>query len=133
MRAWRHFESFNDKEDIHDEDDPFLAALVLLSAMLVFATGGTGNHTSIQGCLSGSAGSYTLTDQSGKSYQLEGETSKLSEHVGQEVQITGKESGSSNAGMSASSSTASSGTSSQSVKFDVAKVKKSADMCAITI
>lgn len=109
-----------------------LTTLLFLSAVLVFAAGGTGNHTSIQGCLSGSAGSYTLTDQSGKSYQLEGETSKLSEHVGQEVQLTGKESGSSNTSMTASSSssTASSGTSSESLKFNVSKVKKISDTCA---
>jgi hypothetical protein len=105
--------------------------LLFLSAVLVFAAGGTGNHTSIQGCLSGSAGSYTLTDQSGKSYQLEGETSKLSEHVGQEVQLTGKESAGSNASMAASSSTStgSSGTFSESLKFNVSKVKKISDTC----
>src|SRR5437867_11463104 len=37
------------------------------------------NEVTIEGCLSGSAGNYTLTDSSGMSYQLQGETSKLSD------------------------------------------------------
>jgi hypothetical protein len=45
--------------------------------------------TSVQGCLSGSSGNYTLTDKNGASYQLTGDTAKLSEHVGHEVKITG--------------------------------------------
>jgi hypothetical protein len=46
-------------------------------------------HTTVQGCLQGSDGNYTLTDDSGTTYQLQGDTSKLSAHVGHEVQITG--------------------------------------------
>src|SRR5215471_9317393 len=46
-------------------------------------------QTSVQGCLSGSNGSYTLTDKNGTTYELTGDTSKLSEHVGHEVKITG--------------------------------------------
>jgi hypothetical protein len=49
----------------------------------------SGNETTIQGCLSGSEGNFTLTDDSGNTYQLKGATSKLSKHVGHEVQITG--------------------------------------------
>jgi Protein of unknown function (DUF5818) len=45
--------------------------------------------TSVEGCLGGSAGNYTLTDSSGKTYQLAGDTSKLGEHVGHDVKITG--------------------------------------------
>lgn len=45
--------------------------------------------TTVQGCLSGSSGSYTLTAKDGTSYQLSGDTAKLSEHVGHEVKITG--------------------------------------------
>jgi Protein of unknown function (DUF5818) len=44
---------------------------------------------SIEGCLSGSAGNWTLTDQSGKTWQLAGDTSKLSDHVGHQVRISG--------------------------------------------
>ena len=45
--------------------------------------------TSIEGCLNGSAGNWTLTDQSGKTWQLAGDTSKLSDHVGHQVRLTG--------------------------------------------
>ena len=48
-----------------------------------------GADKSVEGCLSGSDGNYTLTDKSGTSYQLTGDTSKLAEHVGHEVKITG--------------------------------------------
>jgi hypothetical protein len=46
-------------------------------------------QTTVQGCLQGSDGNYTLTDKSGTTYQLQGDTSKLSAYVGHEVQITG--------------------------------------------
>src|SRR6185503_18835522 len=50
---------------------------------------------SIEGCLSGSAGNWTLTDQSGKTYQLSGDTSKLSDHVGHQIRVTGTDNSSS--------------------------------------
>jgi hypothetical protein len=50
-------------------------------------------QTTVQGCLQGSDGNYTLTDKSGTTYQLQGDTKKLSGHVGHEVQITGSSSG----------------------------------------
>ena len=50
---------------------------------------GTGSETTVQGCLSSSNGNYTLTDSNGKSFQLTGDTAKLSEHIGHEVKITG--------------------------------------------
>jgi hypothetical protein len=46
-------------------------------------------QTKVQGCLQGSDGNYTLTADTGTTYQLQGDTSKLSAHVGHEVQITG--------------------------------------------
>ncbi len=49
----------------------------------------------VQGCLQSSNGTYTLTDKSGTTYQLQGDASKLSAHVGHEVKITGTTSGSS--------------------------------------
>jgi hypothetical protein len=53
------------------------------------------NGNSIEGCLNGSAGSWTLTDQSGKTWELAGDTSKLSDHVGHQVRITGTDNSSS--------------------------------------
>jgi hypothetical protein len=44
-------------------------------------------QTTAQGCLQRSDGNYMLTDSAGTTYQLQGDSSKLSEHVGHEVQI----------------------------------------------
>ncbi len=64
--------------------------------------GTASGQTTVQGCLQSSNGSYTLISDSGTTYQLQGETSKLSKHVGHEVEITGSpsEAGSSTSGMS---------------------------------
>lgn len=80
----------------------FLFGLILLtSAAWVQAQSQypqTGSHqsqanatgqTTVEGCLQGSAGNYTLTDKNGTTYQLQGDNSKLSAHSGHEVQITG--------------------------------------------
>jgi hypothetical protein len=50
---------------------------------------GAGGEKTVQGCLGGSDGNYTLTDKNGTSFQLTGETAKLAEHVGHEVKVTG--------------------------------------------
>jgi hypothetical protein len=53
-------------------------------------TGATASgQTTVEGCLQHSEGNYTLTDKTGTTYQLKGDTSKLKAHVGHEVQITG--------------------------------------------
>lgn len=52
----------------------------------------SGSQVTVQGCLSGSDGKYMLTDDQGKMYNLGGDTSKLADHVGHEVKITGTES-----------------------------------------
>jgi hypothetical protein len=75
---------------------------------------------SVEGCIGGSTGAYTLTDASGKTYQLAGDTSKLGEHVGHSVQIWGAEEPST-AGAAAS-------TSAQST-ITVKKVKMLASSC----
>jgi len=52
------------------------------------ATGDT-----IEGCLGGSAGNFTVTDKSGTTYQLQlpqgTDTDNLNKHVGEEVRVTG--------------------------------------------
>ncbi|MGH9642289.1 MAG: hypothetical protein ACRD3Q_07665 [Terriglobales bacterium] len=48
-----------------------------------------GGTTSVEGCLSGSSGNYTLTAKNGKMYELTGDTAKLSDHVGHEMKVTG--------------------------------------------
>ena len=45
--------------------------------------------STLQGCLKGSTGNFTLTNKSGATYQIRGDASKLGEHVNHEVQITG--------------------------------------------
>src|SRR5438045_3405628 len=85
----------------------------------------TGNETTIQGCLSGSGGNFTLTDDSGNTYQLTGDTSTLSKHVGHEVQITGT-STESTAGTSPTTGTP---TSAASRTLDVKSVKHISKSC----
>ena len=79
------------------------------------STSSSSGETSVEGCLQGSSGNYTLTDNSGMTYQLSGDTSKLADHVGHEVKITGTvASGSSAGGSSASSGSSTSSSSSPS-------------------
>ena len=69
---------------------------------------GAGQMT-VEGCLSGSNGNFTITDKNGTSYQLTGDSAKLSEHVGHEVKVTGT-SGSAGAGASGSTESSAGGT-----------------------
>ena len=93
---------------------------------------------SIEGCLNGSAGNWTLTDQAGKTWQLSGDTSKLSDHVGHQVRIMGTDNSSSasssgSAGSSPSSSATGAGSSSGSQStFTVQKVKMISSSCPTT-
>lgn len=96
-----------------------LAGLLLLSAAWVQAQNdphaGTNpsdkpmsaHASTVEGCLQGSAGSFTLTDSSGTTYQIQGGTSTLAEHLGHEVLITGTTSTSSSDTGQASGSTSS--------------------------
>ena len=97
------------------------------------------SSTSIEGCLSGSAGNWTLTDQSGKTWQLAGDTSKLSDHVGHQVRLMGTDNSSSASGSSSpsssnpSSSTGATGAGSSSgtqSTFTVNKVKMISSTCS---
>jgi len=70
---------------------------------------GAGGQMTVEACLSGSNGNFTLTDKNGMSYQLTVDTAKLTEHVGHEIKVTGT---SESAGAGASGSTEPSGTAS---------------------
>jgi hypothetical protein len=145
---------------------PLIAAL-LLSAVWAFAqdsaqagsstssqTASSESETTIEGCLAGSSGNFTLTDNAGKTYQLQGETSKLTDQVGHNVRIKGTQAATASAttpsGDTASASTgntgstasagaankpadsesSSSATASAAVQFNVKSVKKLSDTCA---
>src|SRR5438445_4895843 len=79
------------------------------------ATGSSGRNgsgnTTLRGCLSSSGGGYTLTDASGTQYQLSGDTSKLSQHVNNEVEVKGSTSASSGYGSGSTGASASTGSS----------------------
>jgi Protein of unknown function (DUF5818) len=79
----------------------------------------TGGSTTVQGCLSGSDGSYTLTDKDGKTYQLTGDTAKLSEHVGHEIRVTGEANASS--GMGTNSAAGQTSTGSETISVSTVK------------
>jgi len=89
---------------------------------------GTGTETTVQGCLSGSNGSYTLTDKNGTSYQLAGDSAKLSEHIGHEVKVTGTSSSASPNAGSASGSMGQTGSSSQQ-PIEVSSIKHISKTC----
>lgn len=140
-----------------------LIAIVLLSSLWVVAQNGpmsgssgssqasgsqtssSGNETTVEGCLSGMTGNYTLTDSaSGQTYQLQGDDSKLSKEVNHQVRIRGMLSGSSSAntpgaggatppGSSSTgtnpSTTSQAGAGSSGNTLQVTSVKKIADSC----
>jgi hypothetical protein len=80
---------------------------------------------SIEGCLAGAGGSFTLTDSSGKTYQLAGDTAKLGEHVGHTVRISGSEKGAGADGPAAGGSSAGA-----QPTFTVQKVKMVSANCS---
>jgi hypothetical protein len=90
-----------------------LSSILLLSAVWAVAqydnqssgeskTSADSSATTVEGCLSGASGSYTLTDKSGATYQLTGDTAKLDKHVGHTIQVTGSAMASSAGSMSES-------------------------------
>lgn len=91
-------------------------------------TGSTASGaTSVEGCLSGSSGNYTLAAKDGTTYQLTGDTAKLSEHVGHQVKVTGTSSAASaNAGGTAAGTA---GANSNSQTLEVSSVKHVSKTC----
>jgi len=80
----------------------------------------------IEGCLSGSAGNWTLTDSSGKTWQLQGDDSKLSKEVGHQVKIKGSEMPASPSSPGATPPSAGA----SAAQFNVKSVTKIADTCS---
>ncbi len=112
--------------------------LALISALLAFALcalaqdypaqsgkGSSTNETKVQGCLSRSNGGYILTDKSGAAYQLAGDTSKLTDHVGREVEIKGTRTVS----REASGAAASEAKEAAPARIDVTAVKQISSTC----
>jgi len=60
--------------------------------------------TSLPGGLQASGNTFTLIDDTGTTYQLEGSNAKLKEHVGHEVQVAGTVGRASSASSSSSTS-----------------------------
>jgi Protein of unknown function (DUF5818) len=88
----------------------------------------------VEGCLSGSAGTFTLHDKAGSIYTITGDASKLAAHVGQEVRVTGSANGAAiEAGAAGSSeTTASSGTTAAFESMHVSALTKVAGSCSGT-
>jgi maltose-binding protein MalE len=86
----------------------------------------------VEGCLGGFAGTYTLHDKAGGIYNLTGDTSKLAAHVGQEVRITGSANAASSATSTAGSAgtTASNGTSNAFQNLHVSSLTKVSGSCS---
>lgn len=91
------------------------------------AAGQNASGQSVEGCLQGSNGSFTLTDASGTTYQLQGDTAKLTEHVGHEVRITGSSSGAASPSASSTATPSSSGANQQTLTVE--KVKHISKTC----
>lgn len=89
-----------------------------------------GSQTTVQGCLSGSDGSYTVTDKGGASFQLTGDTSKLSQHVGHEIKVTGTVNSMSTPSSDGSASSAASASGSSQQTLAVSSFKHVAKTCA---
>jgi hypothetical protein len=142
-----------------------LIAALLLSAVWVFAQDAaqtassassqtsSASEMTVEGCLAGAAGNFTLTDNAGKSYQLQGNTSKLANQIGHQVRIKGTQSVAASAttpsGDTASASTGTSGSTASSgaaskpsenadassasasaaIQFNVRSVEKVSDSC----
>jgi len=71
-----------------------LTLVLLISAVWMQAQdagkGKTSNLETIEGCLQSSEGQYSLIDDTNTIHRLTGGASKLKQHVGHQVEITGK-------------------------------------------
>jgi hypothetical protein len=97
--------------------------------------------SSIEGCLGGAAGNFTVIDKSGTTYQLQlpagADSSKLNSHLGEEVRVTGttanaKQPGDAGAASSTSASGAADASGSQH-SIAVTKIDKIGDKCTSNV
>ncbi len=93
------------------------------------ATGQNGTERSVQGCLSNSGGNYMLTSDSGKTFMLSGDTSKLEEHVGHEVIITGTRKSAGNTAGASGESTGTMSNQANAPTIDVVSLKHISKTC----
>jgi hypothetical protein len=94
---------------------------------------------SVEGCLGGSAGKFTIIDKAGTTYDLQlpagADSSKLNSHIGQEIRATGtmsnaKDSGSNASAASSTSASGAAGASGSHPSIAVTKIDKIADTCS---
>ena len=88
--------------------------------------------SSVEGCLGGAAGNFTLTDKSGTTYQLQlpagADSSKLTSHVGEEVRVSGTTSNAKGGSDASAASAGGTAGGSQST-IAVTKIDKISDKC----
>ena len=82
---------------------------------------------SVEGCLGGSAGSFTVMDKAGTTYMLQlpqgADTAKLGQHIGEEVRVTGTMSDAGSASAASATKAAAQPT------INVSKMDKIGDTC----
>ncbi len=91
-------------------------------------------ENSIEGCLGGSAGNYTIIDKAGTSYKLDlpanADTSVLDKHIGEDVRVSGAVANAAGSGSSQTSPSASAGGASASqASIKVTHISKVAGTC----
>lgn len=114
-----------------------LASILLLSAAWLQAqqypnSGSTHTNSGknkVVGCLAESNGGYVLTSTDGTVYHLQGDDSKLSAHVGHEVQLTGTTSAAGAGSAMSGSTSASGGDAAQQPTFQVQSLKHISKTC----
>lgn len=94
--------------------------------------------SSVEGCLGGSGGNFTIIDKSGTTYQLQlpagADSSKLNSHIGEEVRVTGTMSNAKQStGAEASTSPSGAAGASSQPSIAVSKIDKVGDKCTSNV
>jgi hypothetical protein len=96
---------------------------------------GAPGPSTIEGCLGGSAGNFTVTDKGGVTYGLQlpqsADASKLSQHIGEEVRVMGTMSGTgaNTTESAATQAQTDAGTAGKQPAISVSKMDKIGDTC----